>query len=92
MDFAARQAWLWWLPTANGRGPTPHSRAAAATATRRYAGPGGGPGGIQADITIITVWPILILSPFFTRWAAWIRRPLSHVPLVEPRSLTYQSP
>ena len=38
------------------------------------------------------VRPILILSPFFSRWAANIRRPLSQVPFVERRSSTYQAP
>ena len=36
------------------------------------------------------VRPILILSPFFSRWAAYMRRLLSQVPLVEPRSWTNQ--
>jgi len=38
------------------------------------------------------VRPILILSPFFRRWAENIRRPLSQVPFVELRSSTYQAP
>ena len=42
--------------------------------------------------TTITVCPILILSPFFSRCGAWIRRPFSQVPFFEPRSSTYQSP
>src|SRR6266571_1737383 len=46
----------------------------------------------HADTTVTTVCPILILSPFFSRWGAWMRRPLREVPLVEPRSLTYQKP
>jgi two-component system OmpR family sensor kinase len=40
--------------------------------------------------TTMVVRPILTLSPFFRRWALNMRRPLSQVPLVEPRSSTYQ--
>src|SRR5260221_318990 len=47
---------------------------------------------LHADTTVTTVCPIFILSPFLSRWGAWIRRPLSQVPLVEPRSLAYQKP
>jgi len=46
--------------------------------------------GAQVDTTTMTVRPILILSPFFSRWALKMRRPLSQVPLVELRSSTYQ--
>ena len=42
------------------------------------------------DAMTMTVRPILTLSPFFSRWALYMRRPLSHVPLVELRSSTYQ--
>jgi hypothetical protein len=45
-----------------------------------------------ADITVMTVWPILILSPFFSPCGPWMRRPLSQVPLVERRSSTYHRP
>jgi hypothetical protein len=48
--------------------------------------------GAQAETTVTTVCPILILSPLRRRCAAWIRRPFSQVPLVDPRSLTYQLP
>jgi len=50
------------------------------------------PGVLHADTTIMTVRPILILSPFFSRCVVWIGSPLSEVPLVEPRSSTYQRP
>jgi hypothetical protein len=46
----------------------------------------------QTDRTVTTVRPILTLSPFLSRWAANMRRPLSQVPLVELRSSTYQKP
>ena len=42
--------------------------------------------------TVMTVCPIRILSPFFSHWVAWMRRPFSQVPLVEPRSSTYHRP
>ena len=42
--------------------------------------------------TVMTVRPIRILSPFFSHWVAWMRRPFSQVPLVEPRSSTYHRP
>ncbi len=73
---------------------------ACAPWTRRESQPGRLPAGGRlarrnlghADTTVTTVWPSLILSPFFSGWGAWMRRPLSQVPLVEPRSLTYQRP
>jgi hypothetical protein len=40
----------------------------------------------------IVVRPILTLSPFFSRWAENMRRPLSQVPFVELRSSTYHVP
>ena len=46
----------------------------------------------HADITVMTVWPILILSRFFSNWTERMRRPLSAVPLVESRSSTYHRP
>jgi hypothetical protein len=48
--------------------------------------------GRYADTTVRIVWPILILSRFFSSWGRWRRRPLSQVPLVEPRSSTYHRP
>jgi len=50
----------------------------------------GQPPGQVAETTTTMVRPILILSPFFSRWAAYMRRLLSQVPLVEPRSWTNQ--
>jgi hypothetical protein len=38
----------------------------------------------------MTVRPIFTLSPRLSRWAAKMRRLLSQVPLVEPRSSTNQ--
>jgi hypothetical protein len=46
----------------------------------------------HVDRTVMVVCPIQILSPFLSRWAAWMRRLFSQVPLVEPRSSTYQRP
>src|SRR5690349_22561868 len=41
---------------------------------------------VHAETTVMTVRPILILSPFFRCWGARKRRPFSEVPFVEPRS------
>ena len=46
----------------------------------------------HVDAMTMTVRPILTLSPFFSRWALYMRRPLSQVPFVELRSSTYQNP
>jgi len=52
-----------------------------------FPGACGQPPGQVVETTTTMVRPILILSPFFSRWAAYMRRLLSQVPLVEPRVL-----